>query len=296
MRSFFQNKKLTLLLAVLGLGALVVLSLGLRDIRFNPAQPIGRAEAETSAPSAGLGEVFEDASLRSQFLVWGAAILLIFLISLLLSPEGRKYLLRLVIRVFSTYWLIYFLMRNYGDRLSSLANLNLSGLVLGQPGEAGSDVPPPVFIPPQESSWLTYVVSLLFIVFVIFVGWRVWVFVRQFSLPTSNEKPLEELAKIARSSLHDLSQGGDTSDVIMKCYFRMSSVVSDKRMLHRKDSMTPSEFATRLVQAGLPGDAVQRLTRLFEAVRYGGYRSGQKDINEAVACLTSILNYCGEPV
>jgi hypothetical protein len=46
----------------------------------------------------------------------------------------------------------------------------------------------------------------------------------------------------------------------------------------------------------LPGDAVQRLTRLFEAVRYGGYRSGRKDVNEAVACLTSILNYCGETV
>ena len=145
-------------------------------------------------------------------------------------------------------------------------------------------------------SFLLATALVLFVLFVIFVAWRVWVFVKQFALPKLNEKPLEELAKIARSSLHDLSQGGDTTDVIMKCYFRMSSVVSDKRHLQRKDSMTPSEFAARLEQAGLPGDAVRRLTSLFENVRYGGRRSGQQEVNEAVACLTSILSYCGESV
>jgi hypothetical protein len=296
MRSLFQNRKLTLLLAILALGALTVLALGLKDVRFKEAQPIGRYEEQTATPHENLGEIFSDVSLQSQFLFWGAALLLVFLVGLLLSPEGRKYLIRLFIRIFSTYWLIYFLLRNYGDRLAALANFDLGAFNLAQPGTDGSDVPPPVFVPPQESAGLSYVISVLFVIFVAFVGWRVWLFARQFSLPKSEEEPLEALAKIARSSLHDLSQGGDTTDVIMKCYFRMSSVVSDKRRLHRKDSMTPSEFAVRLEQAGLPGDAVQRLTRLFEAVRYGGYRSGQKDVNEAVACLTSILNYCGEPV
>jgi len=296
MRSFFQNRKLTLLLAILALGALTVLALGLRDVRFNEGQPIGRHEAETAGPRENLREVFSDVPIQSQFLFWGVALLLVFLVGLLLSPEGRKYLIRLFVRIFGTYWLVYFLLRNYGDRLASLANFNLGAFTLAQPGAEGSDVPPPVFVPPQESSWVSYVVSVLFVIFFVFVVWRVWVFVKQFSLPKEDEKPLEELARIARSSLHDLSQGGDTTDVIMTCYFRMSSVVSDKRRLHRKESMTPAEFAVRLEQAGLPGDAVQRLTRLFEAVRYGGYRSGQKDVNEAVACLTSILNYCGEPV
>jgi hypothetical protein len=74
----------------------------------------------------------------------------------------------------------------------------------------------------------------------------------------------------------------------------MSDVVADKRDMQRKASMTASEFAVRLEQAGLPGDAVRRLTRLFESVRYGGKRSDQKDINEAIACLNTILRYCGE--
>jgi hypothetical protein len=73
-------------------------------------------------------------------------------------------------------------------------------------------------------------------------------------------------------------------------------VVADKRRLYREVAMTPHEFALQLEQAGLPGDAVTRLTSLFEGVRYGDRRSGPKDVNEAVSCLKAILHYCGEPV
>jgi hypothetical protein len=60
--------------------------------------------------------------------------------------------------------------------------------------------------------------------------------------------------------------------------------------------MTPNEFAIRLERAGLPGDAVRRLTRLFEMVRYGDRKSAPKDISEAVTCLNTILHYCGETI
>jgi hypothetical protein len=296
MRSFFQNKKLTLLLAILALGALTVLAFGLRDVQFNAGQPIGRYETETPPPSGNLGVSFTHVSVKTQLVFWGVLVLLVSLIGLLLSPEGRKQLLRLFVRAFGTYWLVYFVMRNYGERLAALANLNLGAFIFAQPSGDSTNVPPPVFVPPQESPWISYVVSIVLVIFLAFAGWRVWLLLQRMSFGRDKEEPLEELARIARSSLKDLSQGGDTSDVIMRCYFRMSNVVSDKRKLHRKDSMTPAEFAVRLEQAGLPGDAVQRLTRLFEAVRYGGYRSGPKDVNEAVACLTSILNYCGESV
>jgi hypothetical protein len=112
----------------------------------------------------------------------------------------------------------------------------------------------------------------------------------------NTKKPLEEIAKIARSSLEDLTSGRNSSDVIINCYLRMSDVVSSRRQLQRELAMTPHEFAVRLEQAGLPGDAVTRLTRLFEAVRYGERKSGPKDINEAVSCLKTILRYCGEAI
>jgi len=95
-------------------------------------------------------------------------------------------------------------------------------------------------------------------------------------------------------SLDDLSSGRNSSEVIINCYLRMSDVVSNKRQLHRAAATTPHEFALRLEQAGLPGDAVKRLTRLFEGARYGDRKSGPKDVNEAVSCLQTILHYCGE--
>lgn len=295
MHSFFQNRKFTLLLAILALGALVVLAVGLKDVRFNDAQPIGRQHAQTADPHIDLTEVFNNVSFQSQLVVWGVLILLALLVGLLLSPEGRKQLLRLLWRAFVSYWLLYYIFKNYGARLSTVLNLTLKGFSPGQGTEETTELPPPTFVPPQQSLWISYLVSIVLILLLVFIAWRVWVFLKHIS-PSSNEKPLEELVKIARSSLQEISQGGDSTDVILNCYFRMSSVVSDKRKIHRKESMTPAEFATRLEQSGLPGDAVQRLTRLFESVRYGGYRSGPKEVNEAVTCLTAILNYCGEMV
>jgi hypothetical protein len=82
----------------------------------------------------------------------------------------------------------------------------------------------------------------------------------------------------------------------MDCYYRMSDIVLEKKNLDRNASMTPSEFAAQLEQAGLPSEAVRRLTRLFESVRYGGYKSDSASVNEAVSCLTTIVHSCGETV
>ena len=247
-------------------------------------------------PPVDPSQTFRELPVSTQILFWLALLSLGFLVSLLLSPEMRKYFLRQMFRILVGYWLLYFLFKNYGDRLTGLMNLGAALFNLGQMGGEETNLPPPVFVPPQETPWVSYLAGILLVLFLFFAVWRSWGLLKNISLPKKEEKPLDEIARIARASLRDLSEGGDSTDVIMNCYFRMSRVVSDKRMLHRKASMTPAEFATRLERAGLPGEAVQRLTRLFEGVRYGGYRAGPKDVNEAVTCLTSILNYCGEPV
>ena len=82
--------------------------------------------------------------------------------------------------------------------------------------------------------------------------------------------------------------------MILDSYFRMSRAVQKWRGLARHQAMTPSEFAARLEQAGLPGEAVRGLTRLFESVRYGEHKSTPDEINEAVTCLSAILHHCGE--
>lgn len=292
MRSLFGNKRLILLLAVLALGALTVLATSLNEVPFRKGQRFAREAATQSVPPvAELAQPSVDIPLLQQLIVWTSLIMLVVLIGLLLSPRTRKRMFLLLIRAAFTVWAIYFLFRNYGDRLFGF-NLQSPDAA---PENVESAVPMPVFEAPQVSSTFSYLISfafaliLLVVVWLLYRGWQ-----RYTSLNTSQS--LEEIARIARSSLNDLSSGRNSSDVIINCYLRMSDVVLSKRQLQRDIAMTPHEFALRLEQAGLPGDAVRRLTRLFEGVRYGDRHSGPKDINEAVSCLKTILHYCGEPV
>jgi hypothetical protein len=129
----------------------------------------------------------------------------------------------------------------------------------------------------------------------ILVVWKLNALWKELNAPVT-VSPMQKLAKIARASLRDLSAGRDSTDAIMDCYYRMSDTVFEKKNIDRSISMTPSEFAFQLENAGLPSDAVRRLTRLFESVRYGGHKSDPAAVNEAVTCLTTIVNYCGETV
>jgi hypothetical protein len=289
MRAFLENKRLILLLAVLALGALTVLAITLKTVPFREGQHFGQTGVtDFQVTPEEMDQIWVEVPLWKQIIVWGLAGLMLILIGLLLSPEMRRRLLRIFIRVAFTFWAIYFLIKR------GIINPNLFGGGEAPPSQ-DTIVPLPAFEPPQVSPTFSYLISFaialiwLAVIWLLYRGWKRYV-------SMSVKKPLDEIAKIARSSLNDLSSGRNSSDVIINCYLRMSDVVSDKRHLHRTTAMTPHEFALHLEQAGLPGDAVIRLTRLFEGVRYGARKSGPQDINEAVSCLKTILHYCGEAV
>ena len=294
MRSFLTNKFWVILVSSIALGALMGLAIGLRGVSFRDAQVFGRNEAR-AVGSVSLDVINSVLSipLQTQLLVWILFVLIFVLIGFLLSPEMRKRLIQIAIRVAVTYWALYILFTRYRDVLAQMA-LNLaSGGNLSS--STVNSLPPPEFTPPRSVSWISYFVSFAMTVLLVFVVWKAYTFWKEIKASDLNQ-PLKKLAKIARSSLDDLSSGRNSTDVIVNCYFRMSDVVADKRKLHRKAAMTPAEFAVQLVGAGLPAEAVQRLTRLFESVRYGERKTELKDVNEAVSCLTTILHHCEEPV
>jgi len=295
MRSLFEKKPLVLLLAVLALGALIVLSVSLRNVTFGSAQPIGREETEqvASPPQASFVDDSES-SLESQIALIVAFVVFFALIGVLLSKEARKRLFIFLFRMVFTVWALYFVFNRYPGLLDFLNPAQGGTAPRPTSLESGTSLPSPVFTPPEETPMLNYVISLLIVLGVIFLIWRAYRAWQVMDQRTAVS--LQDLARIARSSLRDLSDGRESTDVIMNCYFRMSDTVSDRKNLQRGVGMTPAEFAFRLEEAGLPGDAVRRLTRLFENVRYGARKAGPKDVNEAVACLTTILQYCGEPV
>lgn len=293
MRSLFENKRLVLLLAVLALGALTVLAISLNQVPFREGQQFGQKQAEQfQSSSEEVGRLWVEVPIWKQVLLWSLMGLMMVLIGLLLSPEARKRLLIMFIRGVFIFWGVYFLLKNYGDQF---LNFNFGR---GAAEELSTDpvAPVPVFEPSQISPTFSYLISFVFVLIWLAILWFLYRGWKRYQFLNSTKKPLDEIAKIARTSLDELSSGRNSSDVIVNCYLRMSDVVSSRRQLQREIAMTPHEFALRLEQAGLPGDAVSRLTRLFEAVRYGDRKSAPKDVNEAVSCLKTILHYCGEPV
>ncbi len=283
---------MVLLLAALALGALTVLAISLNTIPFRDAEHFARQGAEDiQAPAAPVQQIQFDIPVWKQLVVVGLLALLVILVALLLTPKWRKRLFWLLVRGAIWVWAIYFLLKRFGKQLF--------GWDLKKTGDAAADgtpfTPLPTFEPPRVSPVLSYVISFAFALIFLAVVWmlhRGW----QRYMLLNTKRPLDEIARIARSSLDDLSSGRNSSDVIINCYLRMSDVVAERRRLRREAAMTPHEFALRLEQAGLPGEAVAGLTRLFEGVRYGDRRSGPKDVREAVSCLETILHYCGELV
>ena len=294
MRSFFQKKVWIALLAVLALGALTVLAVSLDQMSFEKGQQFGHSEA-TPAPSISIQEMtnaWQEIPAWKIILLWSVLGLLVVLIGLLLSPEERKRLILIFVRMVLIFYTLLYIIQNYGDKFLFL--LETPAAAGAQAPDAANVQPAPEFQPPQISAMVSYLISFGFALLVLGIMWLLYRGWKRYLAPSS--KPLDEIARIARSSIHDLNSGRNSSDVIINCYLRMSDVVADRQKLQREDAMTPYEFSLRLERAGLPGEAVRRLTRLFEMVRYGDKRSAPKDVSEAVNCLNTILHYCGEAV
>jgi Domain of unknown function (DUF4129) len=292
MRSLFEKKPLVLLLAVLALGALTVLSVSLRSVSFKDAQPIGWEDA-SPLDGGGVGggiRRINAVPIKLQIGLFISLIILAGLVSLLVSAEARKRFLRLIFRLAITYWVLSYVLKEYPDILTIFSPDALNEAAPPGTGQTVA-IPPAIFTPPQQTPLLSYVIGVLVVLVSVLSIWWLWK-----KMNPRKPNTLSNIAKIARASLRDLSAGGDSTDVILKCYARMSDVVSDRKNIQRGLAVTPTEFAVNLERSGLPGSAVKNLTRLFESVRYGSNKVGPKEINEAVACLTAILHYCGEPV
>jgi hypothetical protein len=274
------KRYLILAVAILGLATLFLLAAGLSTVNFKPAEHYVMP-GETQAP-AGVNNALREISsmsLGEAIMLVGGSVILIILFLSLLSPEARKRLLKAMLRYGLTAYAIYWAVTKFHP---------MGALELDQLAQQGQQTAQdfgtiPTFTPPVIPPWLTYAVGLLIFLILGGIGYLVWHFLR----PPQRE--LRNLARITRSALDDLSAGRDWEDTVIQCYARMSAAVSRQRGLSRQRAMTPNEFALHLVQAGLPADPVRRLTRLFERARYGGRQSSTDEANEAIACLSSIV-------
>lgn len=285
-----NRKRWLLLFCFIVLAAFTVLATSLHDVHFQPGRPLLNQSSSNTPNLLQDTQTLQNTPLWKILLFWAAFIVNMFLFFYLLPPDLRKRIIRQAIS-FSLGILILFIALKY--RLIQLPNLNSDPVnTKGQaaPGLNSGSIPP-AFQPPSINPWMTYLISLgvfLALLILTWIAYRWWEHGH-----ARRASSLFDIAGIARSSLDDLAAGRDWGDVIIQAYARMNAVVSDKRGLPRPEAATPREYAIRLESAGLPSEAVNRLTRLFESVRYGARKSDQADINDAVACLNSILRACG---
>jgi hypothetical protein len=287
MKKFLERKPVILLLAIAGLVSLIYLAAGLRNVQFQPAEPLGFNL--NPAPEGGLLAVpVLDAPMWIYLLCGTIFLVTFFLVLIVLDPKMRKRVGWGAFRFLISMALLAWVMKNYAKNHDLSQLLNGSPAAAPAPGAASSLGPG--YVPPEVSPWLIFGLSFVVAMIVLAVGWllyRRWQKREPFHT-------LVEIAGIARRAIDDLADGRDWDDAIVQCYVRMNQVATSQRGLIRQVGTTPSEFAVRMERAGLPGEAVRVLTRLYEQVRYGGNSSSSEDRNLAVTALNAILRACGE--
>jgi len=288
MKRLLETKLIIVLLACGGLVALVLLSAALRHFAFEPSLPFSlNIFGGFPALAEQNGSIVEIPIWK--FLMFGFLVLTICVVFfILLDAEARKSLLRKLFRLAVTMLCIWIVM-NYAYQKGSLKQLINLAAAAGEGAAASPQTVIPEYVQPHFSPWLIFAVSFVVGLALILLGW--YIFLRRSR--SRNSSALKEIAGIAREALQGLTPGHDWDEAIVRAYVRMNEVVVEQRRLIRQPGVTPSEFAQRMERAGLPGEAVQTLTRLFEGVRYGGKSSTPAERDLAAAALSAIVHACG---
>lgn len=273
----------TIIISMLGLASLLMLSAGLGNIEFSygeffvlPRFPT--SEQISNIPSIG-GNLLGNMLLV--FLAIAQLCLPFAILYFFLSKEARRKVLR---SLASLLWLIalFILIQRRAD-LFDRSNPELPTLPSqGLDGIANNE------LSPHASDSFVLILTILlagFLTLGLFAGmWMLWKR-RQVSAT-----PLDRLAEEAQHALQALKNGKALRDTVMRCYFEMAQVLREERGIARATAMTPREFQQRLLAEGLPGEAVQDLTRLFEIVRYSSSPPGEEEGERARACLAAIID------
>lgn len=288
-----SRKKNYALLILLAAGATALLASSLGSVEFRPGEPLP------------LGALI-DSLQRGQFSLSGISLpgglwyllqaglwvlLIVSLIAFVISPEIRKETIKRVIRYTIIILLLHGVIRflppfpTSEETVKDPEGVNLLDEAVSEPLPS----PPEFVVNPPD--WLIGGVSLAVLAVLLGVTWFFW---QRFFKPKP-PTPLQLLTLEAEQSLVDLQAGADLKDTIMRCYRQMNRILSNEQGLERQRSMTPREFEQYLAASGFDDGHIQRLTRLFERVRYSSNSPSAAEETEAAACLTAIVQAYGAP-
>jgi hypothetical protein len=287
------------LLVSVSILAILVLSAAFHDLELSHVgRPLPRFEKTEYVPPIVPEEQGSSFWFYLLIVLWLSSTLLMLALVIygIISPETRKRTLRNLALVFCLLAVIL-LVNRPDDAVEQLTDEPAGELPLQEVVAAGNaeEAPSPGFDfavdPPQWTVWgLAYLLALFLAAGIVATAWFIW---RHTHPPASS---LEQLAQEAQGALDALRAGADPKDTVLRCYLEMSRVLRKQRGIVRKQAMTAREFERSLGQAGLPDQQVQRLTRLFEGVRYGARMPEEREKSQAIECLTAIVEACRSPL
>ena len=291
--STLKHKKFwTLCLLGLAIVTTTFLAAGISRLEFLPGEyfPLGRL-LQTLSRTRFSGGLSLSLDVMRPLIACLWLMLAISIIAFIISPEIRREAIKRFIRYLIFAMIIYGLVTVLQPLLQKpdIPPPPDSGPVemLGELPELPS---PPDFVanPPH---WVVYGVDILLLLIPLTLAWLFWL---RWRGNRRKGAPLELLAEEAQQALTRLQGGHNLKDTIMRCYAEMSQALQKERGIERQQAMTPREFEHYLAQSGLRDEHIRQLTRLFENVRYGGKTPGQREEQEAVACLQAIVQAYGK--
>jgi hypothetical protein len=289
MNRFLKSKNLAVVLGALTIGFLLLLATGLDGLILLPGTPFSTVAEGDFGPYLP--------SVTFIFMMVGALAFFIIGIMLLLPWTRRQIkavLLGFFVLLVALLIMMAAAMTAHQELPASLPTPIVE--VVATPvllEEEDVLVEPGVYVANQDfneppiSPWFSFFLSLGIVLLVFLL---VWVLFLRDRLDGADQRVI--LAEIAGQALDEIKAGKDWGDAILNCYGGMLQVVTDNKKMILDESLTPAEFVAFMVRARLPVGPVERLTALFERVRYGGKTASRGEIEEAMTCLADIVAAC----
>ena len=288
-----RTQTIILILMSIALFAVWLLASGLPGLYLIPGKTIPMGNRETTPPMGiqNLRLVEIIFLFIRGMLALGLVLLPVYILINLLTPKGRRRLLRDLVTFTYIFVILYFIYRFTQTRMPPEAetvtqypppSLSLDMVNSATGGKAFSPAQVPTYV-----NWLVYG-GLVILIAIIVTG----ILLALYKLRQRQPDALEQLAQEAKRAVDGLSRGTDFRDTIIRCYLHMCNVLGEERGIFREEAVTPREFVLILEGKGFPSAPVQQLTSLFEEVRYGNKQFGKKGELQAVDSLNAIIDHC----
>jgi len=281
-KSIRGRKFLALALAGVAITALLLLAASLSQVEFEEGKRFSLGQGE--APQGGPALKF-NLDLLWRIIIWSFFALVPFsIIAAFIWPENFKYaLIRAVVLVLFLILLVFTIraLKDFIEQmLAALQGLGDRAVAPGEPvGGEGSPINPA-----QAPGWAVFPFLLGGLASLVFLGWGL----RRLWRSRGADGSLLRISTLAGAAANELAAGGNLRNIVLHCYREMSRILSEGQQVPFPRAMTAREFEEELRRAGVHDEHVAQLSRLFEKVRYGGRRSGEREEQRALRCLREI--------